>query len=95
MKISMKQFCQYMAIFGNLSPSSSHLHPLQVENCDSNSRLVVDEDDNGKFRLEWVNSAAIQICWWGGILWFASLCKLDNLVIEGFFIENVLLIIFL
>ena len=25
---------------------------LQVENCDSNSRLVVDEDDNGKFRLE-------------------------------------------
>ena len=31
---------------------SSHLHPLQVENCDSNSRLVVDEDDNGKFRLE-------------------------------------------
>ena len=32
--------------------TSSHLHPLQVENCDSNSRLVVDEDDNGKFRLE-------------------------------------------
>ena len=31
---------------------STHLHPLQVENCDSNSRLVVDEDDNGKFRLE-------------------------------------------
>ena len=29
-----------------------HLHPLQVETCDSNSRLVVDEDDNGKFRLE-------------------------------------------
>ena len=31
-------------------------HPLQVENCDSNLRLVVDEDDNGKFRLERVNS---------------------------------------
>ena len=31
---------------------SSHFHPLQVENCDSNSRLVVDEDDNGKFRFE-------------------------------------------
>ena len=38
----------------NFSPSttSNHLHPLQVENCDSNLRLVVDEDDNGKFRLQ-------------------------------------------
>ena len=35
-----------------LSPTLNHIHPLQVENCDSNSRLVVDEDDNGKFRLE-------------------------------------------
>ena len=35
--------------------TSNQLHPLQVENCDSNSRLVVDEDDNGKFRLERVN----------------------------------------
>ena len=41
-----------MVIFLNLPPTSNHLHPLQVENCDSNSRLVVDEDDNGKFRLE-------------------------------------------
>ena len=41
-----------MAIFFNFPPTSRHLHPLQVENCDSNSRLVVDEDDNGKFRLE-------------------------------------------
>ena len=41
-----------MAIFFNFPPTSSHLHPLQVENCDSNSRLVVDEDDKGKFRLE-------------------------------------------
>ena len=39
-------------IFFHLSPTSSHLHTLQVENCDSNSRLIVDEDDNGKFRLE-------------------------------------------
>ena len=38
-----------MAIFLNVS---NHLHPLLVENCDSNSRLVVDEVDNGKFRLE-------------------------------------------
>ena len=36
----------------NLSPTSNHLHPLQVENCDSNSRLVVGEDEYNKFRLE-------------------------------------------
>ena len=41
-----------MAIFFNFSLTQNHLHPLQVENCDSNSRLVVDEDDNGKFRPE-------------------------------------------
>ena len=40
------------SIFFHLSSTSSHFHPLQVENCDSNSRLVVDEDDNGKFRLK-------------------------------------------
>ena len=45
-----------MAILINFSSTSSHLHPLQVENCGSNSRLVVDEDDNGKFRLERVKS---------------------------------------
>ena len=48
----MKMLYQFMAIFVNLSTTSSHLHPLQVENCDSNSRLVVDKDDNGKFGLE-------------------------------------------
>ena len=47
----MKQFYKYMVIFFNLSPTSSHLYPLQIENCDSNSRFVVDEDDNIKFRL--------------------------------------------
>ena len=46
MKISMKLVYQYMIIFFNFSPTSNHLHPLQVENCDSDSRLVVDEDDN-------------------------------------------------
>ena len=51
----MKLCYQYMAIFFTLSPTSSHIHPLQVENCDSNSRLVADEDDNGKFRLQRVN----------------------------------------
>ena len=56
MKIYMKLVYQYLAIFLNFSPNSNHLHPLQVENCDSNSRLVVDEDDNGKFRLERVKT---------------------------------------
>ena len=46
MKISMKLRYQYMAIFFNFFPTSSNLHPLQIENCDSNSWLVVDEDDN-------------------------------------------------
>ena len=57
MNISMKLVYQHMAILFTFSLTSNHLHPLQVENCDSNSRLVVDEDDNGKFRLERVN------CW--------------------------------
>ena len=55
MKISMKLVCQYMVIFFNFSLTSNHLYPLQVGNCDSNSRLVVDEDDNGEVRLERVN----------------------------------------
>ena len=64
MKISMILVYQYMAIFFNFSPTTNHLHPLQVENCDSNSRLVEDEDDNGKFRLERVKSVwiAVTIC---------------------------------
>ena len=52
MQISMKLVYQYIAIFINFSLTSNHLHPLQVGNCDSNSRLVVDEDDIGKFRPE-------------------------------------------
>ena len=43
-------FYQYMDIFEKFSPTLSHLYPLQDENCDSNSRLVVDEDNNSKFR---------------------------------------------
>ena len=46
MNISMKLVYQYIAIFFTFSPTLNHLHPLQVENCGSNSRLVVDEDDN-------------------------------------------------
>ena len=48
----MELFYKYMVIFFNLSPTSSHLYPLQAENCDSNSRLVVDEDDNVKSGLK-------------------------------------------
>ena len=33
----------------NLSPTSNYLPTLQVENCASNSRLVVDGDFNGNF----------------------------------------------
>ena len=55
MKILIQLVYQYMAIFFNFTPTSNHLHPLQVENCDSNWRLVVNEDDKVKFRLERVN----------------------------------------
>ena len=54
-QISMKLFYEYMVIFFNLSPTFNHLYPLQVENCDSNSRLVVDEDDKSKFSFQRVN----------------------------------------
>ena len=50
----MKPIYQYMEFFLNFSPTLNHLHLLQVENYDSNSWLVVDEDDNG-IRLERVN----------------------------------------
>ena len=48
----MKLVYHYIAVFFNFYTTSNHFHPLQGENCDSNSRLVVDEDDYGKFRLE-------------------------------------------
>ena len=53
----MKLFYEHIVIFFNLSPTSNHLHSLRVENCGSNSRLVVDEDDYGKFRIERVNAS--------------------------------------
>ena len=52
-----------MAIFVNFLTTSNHLHSLQVENCDSNSRLVVNEDGNGKFRPERVNRRLIHSNW--------------------------------
>ena len=60
MEISMKLFYQYIASLSNFAPISNQLHPLQVENCDSNSRLVVDEDDNGKFRIERVKTLCLR-----------------------------------
>ena len=52
MKISMTLVYQYMVFFFYFQTTSSDIHSLQVENCDSNSRLVVDEDDYSKLRLE-------------------------------------------
>ena len=52
MKMSMKLVYQYMAIFFTFPPTSNPLYPLEVENCDSCSRLVVDGDDSSKVRLE-------------------------------------------
>ena len=60
----MKLVYQYMAIFFNFSPTSNHLHPLQVENCDSNSRLVVDDDTNDKLRLERVEHAYVALVYY-------------------------------
>ena len=57
----MKLFYQYMTILFSLPPTSSHLNPQKVENCDSNSRLVVDECDNGKFRPDGVNSEYLSL----------------------------------
>ena len=51
-KISMKLVYEYMAIFFTFTPTSNHIHPLQIENCDSNLRLIVDKYDNGMVRLE-------------------------------------------
>ena len=52
MHISMKLVYQYMAIFFTFPPTTNRLHPLQVENCGSNPRFVVDEDDNVKSGLK-------------------------------------------
>ena len=66
----MKLFYKYMTIFFTFPPTSNHLHPLQVENCGSNLRLVVDEDDNGKFRLERIKRQVIKF----QVLTYIKLC---------------------
>ena len=50
-----------MTIFFDFSPFLSHLHPLKGENCDNNSRLAVDKDENGKFRPERVEVVAYMV----------------------------------
>ena len=62
----MKLFYQY--VFFNFSHTSTHLHPLQVENCDSNSRLVVDKDDNDS-GLKGLTSKHTQCCFNAGPPW--------------------------
>ena len=57
----MKLLYDFIAIFVNLSATSSYLHPLQVENCDSNSRLVVDEDDNVKSGLKELKATIVAL----------------------------------
>ena len=57
----MELVYKYMAIFFNFQTTSNHLDPLRVENCDSNSRLVVDEDDNVKSGLKGLKSIHFQL----------------------------------
>ena len=57
----MKLFYQYTAVFINFLPTFNDFYPIQVENCDSNSRLVLDENYNDKFRFERVK-ACFQLC---------------------------------
>ena len=61
-----------------LLPTSNHLHPLQVENCDSNSRLVVDGDDNGKLRLERVLKEFVWPCHEANH-WCVAICLIATL----------------
>ena len=42
-------------VSSHLQPTLSNFCPLQVEYCDSNSQLVVDDNYSGRFRLERVN----------------------------------------
>ena len=63
-KLTLSALTMPQSNISHFLPFATHLppicHPLQVnfifENCDSNSRLVVDEDGNGKLRLERVNT---------------------------------------
>ena len=57
----MKLVYKCMKIFFNFYTTSTHPHSLHVQNCDRNSGLVVDGDDNGKFRLEKVKGPRLKV----------------------------------
>ena len=72
--ISQKRYVLEPKYSFPLSSTSSHLHQQQVEDCDSNSRLVVDEDDNSKFRFERVKRClmSLYLCWDPSFLFLSS-----------------------
>ena len=80
----MKLLYKYMAIFFSFSPTSNHLHPLQVENCDSDSRLVVDKDDNGKIQAWYGWSADIPLINHGNRRCFFQLEIIINYLVGSF-----------
>ena len=69
-------------IFFALPPTSNHLHSLKV---DSNSRLAVDEDDSGKFRIEKVNGTGqlLSRLLFEGCIVYAVNYKVDMLLIRN------------
>ena len=87
MKISMKLVYQDMAIFLIFLPISNHLHQLQVENRDSNSRLVVDEDDNGEFRFERVNIRFFSHKVYKGRVKLVYIIIMKNVIMDWIFVK--------
>ena len=78
-KFSWKCF-KHNSIFFICHPHS-HFHPLQVENCDSNSRLVVDENDNDKFVLRRVNYSLERDAVAAGTVWVIPSFKLKRIIL--------------
>ena len=75
--ISMDMFCNNNnKLFFHLPPTSRHLYPLPVGGGDINAQLVVDEDDNGKFKFVRVNSLIV----------FSSFTNMNN----SFFIKSIM-----
>ena len=71
-----------MAIFLNFLPTSNHFHPLQVENCDSNSRLVVDEDDDINSGLKGLRTLDV------GMTAYNSLCHVQFITHGEYFFQK-------
>ena len=77
MNIPMKLVYQFMAIFLIFPTTSNHLYPLEVEICDSNSRLVVDEDDNVKSGLKGSRTTGHRLRRWPNLNTIDSTCSLS------------------